>query len=418
MSGTTQVPPHRANGRGPTPEASPMRKKAIPGIRVRHARSCRTHHDREAKCSCAPTYEAWVFDVRSQQKIRKSFPTVSAAKGWRADATTQLRRGTLKAPTRETLEQAANLFVEGIEAGTILARNGQPYKPSVRRIYATDLRRYVLPALGSLRLSDLRRSDVQAFVDHLVSDGMSASRVHGIVMPLRVICRRAIERDDIAVNPTAHVKLPAANGRRERVATPAEAAALLAALPDDDRALWATAFYAGLRRGELRALRWSAVDLEGGEIHVRSSWDDIEGEIAPKSAKGTRRVPVAGALRLILLEHKARTGRRDNDLVFGRTVGAPFTPTHIRARARGAWAAAAVGAFLRAEPSSLEPIGLHECRHTFVSLMHAAGRSLEEIGDYVGHSSTYMTDRYRHLLAGTRTDAAAALDALLARPGA
>lgn len=50
--------------------------------------------------------------------------------------------------------------------------------------------------------------------------------------------------------------------------------------------------------------------------------------------------------------------------------------------------------------------------------MHAAGRSLEEIGDYVGHSSAYMTDRYRHLLDGARVEAAAALDALLggARP--
>jgi hypothetical protein len=46
--------------------------------------------------------------------------------------------------------------------------------------------------------------------------------------------------------------------------------------------------------------------------------------------------------------------------------------------------------------------------------MHAAGRSLEEIGDYVGYSSAYMTDQYRHPLDGARADAAAALDALLA----
>jgi hypothetical protein len=48
-------------------------------------------------------------------------------------------------------------------------------------------------------------------------------------------------------------------------------------------------------------------------------------------------------------------------------------------------------------------------------VMHAAGRSLEEIGDYVGHSSAYMTDRYRHLLDGQRAEAAAALDAYLVR---
>jgi integrase len=46
--------------------------------------------------------------------------------------------------------------------------------------------------------------------------------------------------------------------------------------------------------------------------------------------------------------------------------------------------------------------------------MAAAGRSLPEIGDYVGHTSAYMTDRYRHLLDGARDEAAAALDALLA----
>ncbi len=46
--------------------------------------------------------------------------------------------------------------------------------------------------------------------------------------------------------------------------------------------------------------------------------------------------------------------------------------------------------------------------------MHAAGNSLEEIGDYVGHLSSYMTDRNRHLIDGQRDEAAARLDALLA----
>jgi hypothetical protein len=45
--------------------------------------------------------------------------------------------------------------------------------------------------------------------------------------------------------------------------------------------------------------------------------------------------------------------------------------------------------------------------------MFAAGCSLEEIGDYVGHSSTYMVDRYRHLLDGQRERAAERLDAFL-----
>jgi integrase len=52
--------------------------------------------------------------------------------------------------------------------------------------------------------------------------------------------------------------------------------------------LWATAFYAGLRRGELRALRWTDVDLAAGVIRVEQSWDVKEGVIEPKSTTGRR----------------------------------------------------------------------------------------------------------------------------------
>jgi integrase len=68
-----------------------------------------------------------------------------------------------------------------------------------------------------------------------------------------------------------------------------------------------------------------------------------------------------------------------------------------------------------ANQTPLEPIGLHEARHTYVSLMRDAGLSLERIGDYVGHSSKYMTDRYRHLLDGHEAEAARTLDDYLAR---
>jgi integrase len=84
-----------------------------------------------------------------------------------------------------------------------------------------------------------------------------------------------------------------------------------------------------------------------------------------------------------------RTGRDGADLVFGATADRPFTPTHVRKLALNAWAAAAVGSFLRAESGTLEPIGLHGLRHSSVSLMHDAGFSLERIADYVGHSSAY-----------------------------
>lgn len=378
-----------------------MRKQPNhPGIRVRHARSCPTTVSPEARCRCKPSYEAWTYAARDGRKLRKTFATVAAAKGWRADATSAIRRGTLRAPQSRTLRQAASSWIDAAEAGEIRSRDRRPYKPSTLRLYRHDLEHYIYPDLGGRRLTDISVDDLQALVDRLVANGLSGSKVRNVLVPLQALYRR--HRREIPVDPTDGLELPDPSPPRDHAASPAEAAKLIDALHEDDQALWATAFYAGLRRGELRGLRDDDVDLRANLIHVRRSWDEKEGEIAPKSDKGTRDAPLPTVLRRYLLAHRARTGRRGDDLFFGRTAHVPFTPTTVRRRALAAWRTA-----------KLTPIGLHECRHTYVSLMHTAGVPLERIGDYVGHSSNYMTDRYRHLIEGQRDDDAARLDRLI-----
>src|SRR5438874_2266175 len=143
-------------------------------------------------------------------------------------------------------------------------------------------------------------------------------------MPLRAIFRRALNRGEVAVNPTAGLELPAVRGRRDRIADPEEARQLIAALPPLDRAIWATALYAGLRAGELMALRWDDVDLDGRRIQVARSWDVKERVVvAPKSAAGARSVPMLAVLRTHLLEHRLLTGRNDG-LVFSADGTEPF----------------------------------------------------------------------------------------------
>ena len=104
--------------------------------------------------------------------------------------------------------------------------------------------------LGGTRLNDVLRRHVQDLVERMVAEGLSPSTVRNVVMPLRAIYRRAIHRGEVAVNPTADLQLPKVIGKRDRVASPAEAEALIQALPIEDQAFWATAMYAGLRRGE------------------------------------------------------------------------------------------------------------------------------------------------------------------------
>src|SRR5207253_10955136 len=177
-------------------------------------------------------------------------------------------------------------------AGRVRNRSGDLYKPSAIRSYEAALRDHVVPRLGRTRLADVQHREVQRIADDLLAEGRDPSTIRNALMPLRVIFRRAVEDGDPAVNPCTNLRLPAVRDRRERIASPEEAQRLLAALPERDRPVWATALYAGLRHGELMALRWEDVDLAKGVIHVERAYDEKgRVHIEPKSRAGRRTIP-------------------------------------------------------------------------------------------------------------------------------
>jgi len=315
----------------------------------------------------------------------------------------EIRLGTRRASAPLTVAEAAETWLTGARAGSIRNRSGDEYKPSSIRGYDEALRLRVLPALGSRRLDSITRADLQGLVDRLLTEGHHASTIRNTLMPLRAIFRRAVARGDLAINPTRGLELPAVRGKRERIAAPAEAAALLDAL-ERDRAVWATAMYAGLRRGELRALEVDDIDLGANVIRVRRSWDAVEGLVEPKSHAGRRNVPIPAVLRSVLVEHMQSLGR-SRGLAFGERADTPFQPKTLANRAGRAWKGA-----------GLQPITLHECRHTFASLMIAAGVNAKALSSYMGHASVTITlDRYGHLMPGNEREAAGLLDAFLSR---
>jgi integrase len=371
------------------------------GIDTRHARSCRSRAG--GRCSCTPSYQAYVYDRRNDRLIRKTFPAKAEAKTWRQDAIVALRRGIVQAPVKLTVREGLRALLDGMRDGTVLDRSGKPYKPATCRSYEQAIRRHLEPALGSLRLDNVRRRDVQALVDRLRGQGLSPSTVHNKLDPLRVLFRRAVRDELIAIDPTDGLELPAVRPERKTVASRSEAEALVAAAPTQDRALWACAFYAGLRRGELRALRWAHVDFDAGVIRAERGWDDVEGDQDVKTDAGRRTIPLAGVLRRELAAHKLRTGRADNDLVFGRTPDLPFVPSTVRRRALTAWRAA-----------GLEPMTPHAARHTFASYLIASGMNPKQVQTFVGHTDIRTTfNVYGHLLPGDVDTARQALDTLL-----
>jgi integrase len=227
----------------------------------------------------------------------------------------------------------------------IRTRSGDHYKPGAIRGYKLSFDSQIIPRFGTLKISELGRPEIQDMVDELLAKGKSPSTVRNAVMPLRALYRRLVSRDEILLNPTVGLTLPAIRDRRERIARPEEARILLAALSPGDRPPWAMALYAGLRRGEIRALRWGDIDFEAGLIRVERGWDPEVGPIEPKSRAGKRKVPLAKPLRAYLAGLRLRSEGAAGDLVLAGRGGKPLAPDALIERARKAWKAAKLSRF-------------------------------------------------------------------------
>ena len=331
-----------------------------------HQRSCASRTDNKAPCDCEPTTGGKLYRTFSGKGAK------SAAKAWRSEAVPAARSGAMHATTKQTLREAANAWLDKCARGEVLSRYRLPHAPSALRGYRADLERYVLPDIGGMKLAEIRRGDVQALVNRLNGTGLSGSKIRNVVIPLQAMYRWADQLKMVSYDPTVNLALPETGGRREWSCTPAQGKALLEALPDDVRAVFATALFAGLRRGELRALRVSSLRILNGvgAIDVQHGWDDYEGERETKSRASVREVPMPAALRAILDEHVARLELVGDALLFPNArprdkqtaASGPFTPSYVQDRADEAW-----------KDAGLERATLHQLRHGYTSWLDAAG---------------------------------------------
>jgi integrase len=288
-------------------------------------------------------------------------------------------------PSRVTVEQAAWLWLEGVWSGRVRDRSGHRYKPGTLREYRRVLCLRVLPEFASVGLAELTRPDIQRFVDGLLGEGLAASTIRNTVNPPQAIYRYAV--------------------RRERVATGVEAARLLDALPDSDRPIWAAAFYAGLRRGELQALRRSDIDLGRAEISVIVPGISTRDRSRPSQRPALapcRSLECCASALICAPSQRARiwsssetgeevhaTRRR---LTTGRSVHVR-RPTSTRSRLLSA--------------RSASP----NCSSRSLSTRAVTPKAIQE---FMGHATIEETfSRYGHLMPGTRNQARELVDAYM-----
>lgn len=388
------------------------------GVYARHRLGCGL--EAGVDCSCEPGYWGKVWD-RAAGCHRKTrlVGSPTAARGLRADLAASLAAGQLPAASGMRVKAACEAFLLAAETGAALNKHGRRYKSSAVRDLRGALVNHVQPAFGAKRIGDVRRGDVQRLVDELVPS-MSGSRVRTVVNAIRSLYAWALDRELAAVDPAARIRLPAMEATpRDRVATVEEITGLLGALKLEDALPYALAVYATARRGEIRHLTVGDVDLDVGVLYLGAD------ERGRKSRAAQRAVPIVRPLAVMIRRRLLERGRP--------AAGELLCPGH-KTGGRNSGMLSFEGLQTRVdlvwEPRDKktgepipgakigERITAHECRHTCISWMDAAGIRPSVISQIAGHSmrtdGAAVTSRYTHTLPGDIERAREHLDAFLA----
>jgi integrase len=262
-------------------------------------------------------------------------------------------------------------------------------KPSTLTDYRSTAARLVA-AFGELRVEDVTAERIEAWRAALGAgrDRPLTNRTRNKALTiLGGIMERARKLYGLPSNPVRDVEKlrERYDATRFDFYSPEEVQALVrAAASEQDAAIFLTAAFTGLRRGEVIALRWRDVDFQRSAIRVSGSY--ANGKLTtPKSGRG-RAVPMVPevAERLARLSQRSE-GTGDDDLVFPGDFETYLDGSALRRR----FVAAAARAGLR-------PIRFHDLRHTFGTLAVRGAESIVELQTWLGHAEVRTTMRYTH----------------------
>ncbi len=262
-------------------------------------------------------------------------------------------------------------------------------KPSTVRNYRNAINVHLLPVFGAMALEDVTVQEIERW-----RAGMSSARQqrelsnktkNNLLVLMHAIFRRAVKLYALPANPVASVdRFRVRSSGDIQVFSPEEVWSLVrAAGSEADAAIFLTAAFTGLRRGELLGLRWRDVDFPGSTIRVRASY--AAGKLTtPKSGK-VRAVPMAPDIASALAklgDRERYTG--DDDFVFAGEAGLPLDGDAVSSRYRDALARA-----------GLRPLRFHDLRHTFGTRMIAKA-DIRRVQEWMGHADIQTTMKYLH----------------------
>jgi len=351
-----------------------------------------------------------------KQRTRGGFPTRKAAEAWFETKREELCAGIVTADETSTVADYLREWIERVDV-----------QNHTKRVYRIHVEKYIIPALGSLLLRDLRAGHIEAARDRWLTEPrvrvakdrkdsappLSAHSVKHALDTLRVALRRAREKQLIVRDPFAHVKAPRFEKPEMRALDAAQAAKLLE-LADDSiiGAAIATAIGTGLRRGELLALRWSDVNLDAARLTVHRAIERIAGVTRfkePKTRHSRRTIALPRFVVERLRRQRIEQVQRFSDLGIPWPTGESIVFDH----AGEPWIPDSFGLhfdrLLRS--TGLPRVRLHDLRHSFASMALAAGVDLKVVSLSLGHTTISTTaNLYMHVVPALQSEAADRLD--------
>ena len=281
--------------------------------------------------------------------------------------------------------------------------------------YQGLIRRHVLPDIGHVRLARLQPQNLQKLYRAKLAAGLSSTTVHHLHTVLHGALRQAVRWGLVARNVADLVDPPRIARKEMSFLNTEQAGALIAAASGDRlEALFVLAVTAGLRQGELLALRWHDVDLERGVLAVTGTAQRVNGRFVisePKSERSRRQVILSRRAVEAMTRHRAAQAAErleaeewaDLDLVFANTKGRFIESQNLNYRYFHPLL----------ERAGLPWIRFHDLRHTAASLMLVRGVHPRVVADMLGHANASLVlERYSHVTDAMHRDAARAIDDL------
>lgn len=302
---------------------------------------------------------------------------------------------------------------EWLPAVSKVSKRGRPLAPTTRQRYRDSVR-HVSNVIGNVRLCDLRPVHVERVRDRLLSDGLGAETVSGVLRVLSQALSRAEARGLVGRNPAAPELVHRPVGERPAftVIDAELGARILKAATGQDP--WDAACHLalglGLRREEVLGLSWEHVD--GEVVRVRRTLTAAGGALhfgPPKSRAGERDLPMPAFVAEALRRHRLAQGERAlklglprPELVVCNAIGEPYQPATFSRMWRD---------FAKAH--KLAGITFHTLRHGAATLLLAAGVPDAVAMRTMGHADTRILARYQDVVTELQRDAAARMDQLL-----